>query len=230
MKIMTMKQFLQNPSGSYSASFARRDLIIANLEDRFAKLMNKRKNDFKMIIFRGNNKNEIYFYFQIPSEDIPELFYDVVLQFIPVDMKCLSNQTINDYALNVFSNSPNFLYTYAYWYNKDDIIVKSLKDKVGKKALEEVPKIKNAEGIYGFEKSVYFALLYIKYNNLNQKFTINSFIQENQSITKIKPKIKTCSSKMFEYTTLKKKYNLEKQQEKKKMKDLNKKVNNKFSF
>lgn len=227
MKIMTMDQFLKNPSGSYSASFARRDLIIANMEDRFAKLLSKKKDEFKVLVFRGNNKNEFCFYLKIPSEEVPNIYFDVVLQFIPTDMKCLSSPTLRNYGLNVFSNSPNFLYTYAYWYNKDEIIIKQLKDKISSVALNTEPVIKNAEGIYGFEKSVYFALLYLKYNNLDKKFTANSFVQENQSFNKIKPSIKSCNAKMIEYNTAKKKYKLE---EKAKKKEASKTKNNKTNI
>lgn len=230
MKIMTMEQFLKNPSGSYSASFARRDLIIANMEDRFAKLLSKKKNEFKLLAFRGNNKNEFVFYLKVPSEEIPNLYYDVVLQFIPTDMKCLSNPSLRNYALNVFSNSPNFHFTYAYWYNKDDIIIKQLKDKVSQTALTTEPVVKNAEGIYGFEKSVYFALLYLKYNNLDKKFTANSFIQETLSFNKIKPMVKSCNAKMIEYTAAKKKYQIDEKEKKKAAKKVIKKKNNKISF
>jgi len=214
MKIMTMKQFLQNPSGPYSSSFARRDLIIANLEDRFAKLLKERKKDFKLIIFRGQDKNEYFFYFKIPSENL-DITYDVVLQFIPTEMKCLQSKNIDGYAINVFSNSLNFTFTYAYVYNQDGIICPALKDKVSKKALTEKPTIKNQNEIYGFEKSVYFALLYLKANNLNQKYTIESFINKDMTIHKLKPNIKNSNSKIMEYNLAKKKQKDEKKEQKK---------------
>lgn len=220
MKIMTMDQFLKNPSGSYSASFARRDLIIANLEDRFAKLLKNRKNDFKMVVFQGTKKNDFIFYFKIPSEELP-ITYDVVIQFIPVDMNCISSNNINKYALKVFSNSLNFTFTYAYWYNQSDIIINQLKNKLSKKCLTEKPVIKNQEGIFGFEKSVYFALLYIKYNNLNQKSTINTFLQKNYNFEKIKPSIKSSNSKIMEYN-MAKKAKKEANKDNKKLKNVNK--------
>lgn len=227
MKIMTMDQYLKNPSGPYSSSFARRDLIIANLEDRFAKLLKERKKDFKVLIFRGPKPNEYYFYLRIPSEELKEVIYDVVIQFIPVDMNCLASKTINKYAINIFSNSLNFTFTYAYWYNQDDIIIKSLKDKVSKQALTQKPEIKNAEGIYGYEKSLYFALLYIKYNNLNQKYTINSFLSKDLTLNKVKPKIKNSNSKIMEYNMAKKKEKEEKKEQRKKNK---KEAPKKFKF
>jgi hypothetical protein len=204
MKLMTMKQFLQNPSGSYSASFARRDLIIANLEDRFYKLYKKRKSDFKVKIFRGTNKNDYFFYIQVPSEKYDKINYDVVIQFLPVDMNSLSSTTIDKYAIKVFSNSLNFTFTYCYWYNQDDIVVTQLKDKFSPKALKDKPVVKNNEGIYGFEKSCYFAMLYIKYNELNKKVNINKALDTTMTIQKLKPTIKSANSKIIEYNMTKK--------------------------
>lgn len=204
MKLMTMKQFLQNPSGPYSASFARRDLIIANLEDRFAKLYQKRKSEFKVKTFRGKNKNEFYFYIQVPSEKYDKIVYDVVIQFIPVDMASLSATTIDKYAIKVFSNSLNFTFSYAYWYNVDQLIIPELIDKLSPKAVTDKPVIKNNEGIYGFEKSLYFALLYIKYNELNYKANILKVIDNSMTITKLKPMIKSSNSKIIEYNLVKK--------------------------
>ena len=204
MKFMTMKQFLQNPSGSYSASFARRDLIIANLEDRFAKLFKTRRNDFKMKIFRGKQKNDFIFYIQVPSEKYNKLIYDVVIQFIPVDMNALSSTTIDRYAIKVFSNNLNFTFSYAYWWNQDDLLIPELKSKLSPKSLTDKPIIKNNEGIYGFDKSLYFAMLYIKYNELNKKTNINKSLDHNMNINKIKPMIKTSNSKIMEYNIIKK--------------------------
>lgn len=204
MKIMTMKQFLQNPSGSYSASFARRDLIIANLEDRFAKLYSKRKKDFKVKAFRGQNKNDFFFYIQTPSEKYDKMLYDVVIQFIPTSVAALSKPTIDDYTIKVFSNNLNFTFTYCYWWNQDDLIITQLKDKFSKQALTDKPVVKNNEGIYGFDKSLYFAFLYIKYNQLNIKTNIMKILDPMMNIQKLKPVIKTANSKIIEYNLTKK--------------------------
>lgn len=204
MKVMTMKQFLQNPSGSYSASFARRDLIIANLEDRFAKLYQKRKQDFKVKAFRGPNKNDFFFYIQVPSEKYDKIVYDVVIQFTPLNITAMSAANIDNYGVKVFSNSLNFTFTYCYWYNQDGIVISQLKDKFSPKALTDKPVVKNNEGIYGFEKSVYFAMLYIKYNELNKKANILKILDNNMTIAKLKPSIKSANSKIIEYNLTKK--------------------------
>jgi hypothetical protein len=165
-----MNRLLQNPSGPYSAYFARRDLTIRNLNDRYLQ-MQKEKKEFKLEIF--SEKDDYYFYFKVPSETYEKLFYDVVLKFTPVETQSKFDMTLNNYAVNLFSNAPNFLFTYAYVYNQDGIIVDFLLDKISDKALNEPPNMKNPIQSYGFEKSVYFALLYIKNNRLHIKSAIN---------------------------------------------------------
>lgn len=208
---MTMDNFLINPSGFKSSSFFRRDIIIDNMNSRFYKLYSEKKKEFKYYIFK--NKDNYVFYFIIPSEEIPNLVYDVVLEFIP-NGNSKDETTIRNYNLNVFSNSLNFTFTYAYIYNKDGIIVNQLKNKISNTALTQAPIIKNQEEIYGFEKSVYFALLFIKNNNLNYKSNINKEINNNINFSSIKNNIKSSESKIKEYNELKKKFKLEQKEAK----------------
>jgi hypothetical protein len=167
MADITMTRLLQNPTGPYSAYFARRDLTIRNLNERYMKLMQDKEKEFKLERFK--DKNDYYFYFKIPSETHENLHYDVVLQFKPIGAQSINDMTLNNYSVKLFSNSPNFVFTYAYVYNNDGILIDFLKEKISKKALTEPPNIKNPVHSYGFEKSVYFALLYIKNHRLNIK-------------------------------------------------------------
>ena len=64
-KHITMKNFLQNPTGAYSAGFARRDLIIQGMKFRYQELIKKNGNP-QMIVWEENDN--VYFYLKIPSE------------------------------------------------------------------------------------------------------------------------------------------------------------------
>jgi hypothetical protein len=170
-KVMTMTQLIQNPTGPYSAYFARRDLTIRNLEERYRSLMQQRGSDLKLKQLR--DKDDYYFFFKIPSETYEKLHYDVVIKFSPIVDQSKSDFSLNNYRVQLFSNSPNFVFTYAYVYNQDDMLIDFLKPKISEKALTEAPGIRNPIQSYGFEKSVYFALLYIKGNRLNVKSSGN---------------------------------------------------------
>lgn len=206
---MTMKQFLQNPSGKSSAYFARRDLIIENLENRYYKILKEYGTYIKLHTFKDGS--DFYFFFKFPSEKFGDkVMYDVIIQLIPIG-NAQSDFTLSNYALKVFSNSPNFLFTYAYIYNQDGIVINWLKDKVGKMALNNPPTIKNPSESYGFEKSVYFCLLYIREHRLIHK---SSFKDEKLSKKKVLDNISSCENKIKEYNKEKGRVSAEKKKKK----------------
>lgn len=214
MKIVTMKNLLQNPSGSQTAYFARRDLIIANLNDRYYQIAKTRKVETEIYTYRG----DYFFYLKVPSEKFTEdLTYDVVLQFIPVGGGS-SDLSISNYAIKMYSNSPNFMFTYAYVFNKDDVLVDFTKEKLSKKCLTDEPKVKNPLQSYGFEKSVYFSLIYIKENKLIYKNNLASAKKlDKKALLK---KIMHSEDKLKEYQRLDKK---EKEENKRKKEEEKKK-------
>jgi len=198
---MTINQFLKNPVGFGSAAGARRDIIIENLRKRYHDLYKKNKKLFKMSVF--TEENNYYFVFNIPSETYGEkykLTYDVVIQLIPIG-RASNDLTLNRYAVKVFSNAPNFLFTYAYVYNRDGIIIDFLLDKVSDTALTRPPEIRNPHQEYGFEKSVYFALLYITTN----KHVTKAMLKKNKdlNIKVIQNNIITCEEKLNQYNKCK---------------------------
>jgi|GEM_PF-1799483 len=199
MKHITMTKLLQNPSGPYSAYFARRDLVIQNLTSRFQKLLTVHK-DFKHEIYR--DKDDFIFYFKIPSEKFETVLYDVVIKFTPHEESSIGDMTLNNYSVMLFSNSPNFIFTYAYMYNQDGIIIPELKDKINSKALTQEAVVKNPLNSYGFEKSVYFALLYIKSFRLNVKSNILSKAGKPEW-DKLYKAVKSSDLKLKEYNRLK---------------------------
>lgn len=201
MVVKTMQQFLNNPTGEASAVFARRDIVIANLQSRFNNLMKEYAKQFKCVVnvINGN----YVFYLKVPSESYPnKLLYDVVLEFIPIG-SANRDLTINNYAVNVFSNAPNFIFTYAYVYNKDGNIVNFLKNKIGSKCLNEPPKTKNPSQSYGFEKSIYFALLYLKYLGYNAKINANKVLDKRVTKDFIYKKVMSGTDKLEEYNKMK---------------------------
>lgn len=215
MKIMTMQQFLQNPTGPYSALFSIRGPIIESLNNKFNKLMNERNKDFKLNIFK--NKEDYIFQFKIPSETYDPLVYDVVISFTALTKDMINDFTLNRYAIKLFSNSPNFTFTYAYVYNKDGILISFLKNKLGTIALTKPPKVKNPTETYGFEKSVYFALLYIKYNKYYNKNKINGLLISYNKDKMIR-EIKSSEDKLKDYNIAKAKDIQMKKENKKKSK------------
>ena len=62
-----------------------------------------------------------------------EFWYDVVLQFFIDDELKSRNIALNNYYVKFFSNSPGFVYKYAYLYHQNDMLVEVLADKISER-------------------------------------------------------------------------------------------------
>lgn len=168
--ILTFKQFLDNPMGKGSTAIPSRNLIKEDLNRRFHTLIEKKKIEFTSY----KQGDDYYFHFLIPSESERKNTYDVVIQFTPNDDSSVkSDKNISNYYVKFFSNSPSFTYTYAYTFNLYGILIEWLGKKYNKKVIEQPPVTRNLNEIVSFEKSIYFALLYLSQNN---QFLTKSFL------------------------------------------------------
>lgn len=63
--------------------------------------------------------------------------------------------------MQLYSNSPSFIFTYCYVYNQAGMIIEKLKDKLPIEALTKFPEVRNPVGSFGYEKSTYIAAKYL---------------------------------------------------------------------
>ena len=95
------------------------------------------------------------------------------------------------------------------------MLIDILAIKCNKKALTQEPQVRNPIESLGFEKSCYFAALYLR----EQRLLFKSVIEQNLSIwdeKKFLASIKTDEQKLAEYNKAKKKKTENKRKEKKK--------------
>ena len=212
---MTFQQFLQNPTGPYSSFFGKRENIKLDLELRFNKLLANAKDKEFPITVQYVNNGDCYFHIKTPSEQYANIFYDVVIQLTPKMEAAKTEGTFLNYNLLFFSNSPSFVYTYAFVSRKDKLLIPFLTNKIDNIALTTPPTVKNPIEIYGFEKSIYFALLYIKYKNYHVKTALlPAYKTKMLNKAVISSKCKDSKTIMIEYNAEKKKEQLKKQTEK----------------
>lgn len=196
---LTLVDLLQNPTGKGSSQMANRKMIIEGMDAKYFKLLKEHSN-FTFKIFK--NQDNYYFKFKMPSESVNGLYYDVIIMFHPENKEIKEDKTLNRYNLRLFSNSPNFTYTYTYILNKSKIIVPDFIKHCSDTALKEPPKVKNPVGSYGFEKSCYFACRYIKEMGLYNKDVIdkNLTVYSKESLLK---DVSHQEAKMKEYNLMK---------------------------
>ena len=196
---LTLVDLLQNPTGRGSSQMANRKMIIEGMDAKYYKLLKEHSN-FSFKIFK--NQDDYYFKFKMPSESVIGLYYDVIIMFHAENKEIKEDKTLNRYNLRLFSNSPNFTYTYTYVLNKSKILVPDFMKHCSDVALKEPPKVKNPVGSYGFEKSCYFACRYIKEMGLYNKDVIDKNLTVYSKAALLKD-VSHQDGKMKEYNLIK---------------------------
>lgn len=156
---MSIRQYVDNPSGKGSAFLARRGAIKQGMNLTFIKLLTKYRQQFFAVPYIYPN-GDILFHVKVPSEDYSnnKITYDVLFRLYADGSTRYSLRN-----MRVFSNSPSFLYTYAYVYYHSDLIIQepNLVSKLPTIALTQPPVVRNPVESLGFEKSTYVAARYL---------------------------------------------------------------------
>lgn len=129
----------------------------------------RKHESLAMDTFRKNGPNrdyeEVYFHFQLPSDNNEDILYDVVLRFHSDDNEEVrTEKTIANYHIEIFSNSPGFTFQYAYAYNKRHLLVEAMAGHYPPMALNTPPNKSNPTFAIGYDYTVFFALYYLKTN------------------------------------------------------------------
>lgn len=163
-KYLTLKTF-HNPIGGFASPTK---LIIDNLMGRFDQYISK-DISIKSYI-DGNN---YVFKLSIPSEKNykykTNIFYDVIIEFYPVDKKQEENKKIDEYGIRIFSNNPQTMFVFTNVWSKIDALYKKVpKSLYSEQALKEPTNITNPRKFVGIDKSVFYSFRKIyeicKYN------------------------------------------------------------------
>ena len=192
-----LREILSDDVGAISYQGA--DKIRADLETKFASLLQKTKRTWQVEIFK--HELEYFFYVRVPSEKyLGKIYYDVVLQFTPTGSS--SKVDILNHSMKIFSNAPSFLFKYAYVANKKGLIISELVQKLGYTAINTPPSKTNPDELFGFEKSIYFACQYIKSINMYHinDMELNKKIYSKDRLLRL---VLSCPEKLQEYNNIK---------------------------
>ena len=194
MKILFDK-YIDNPAGSGSV-VTNRSLYEKMYKDKFDKVMVREQGKVTYKLYKANDKiDSHYVYLKIPSEVIPEFYYDVVIQFY-ADKNAIKNEAnLRRYYVKFYSNDPAFVYTFAHSFIKNEIFIEDLTPKMAKEAVRKVAKEKNPKNDVWYVKSLFFAYLAIEKYGLFSKAKYSGCEKYNkrtllQQITQAEIKIK----------------------------------------
>ena len=168
---MTFDQFVDNPLGKNSAvlTIAARQSIMDSYSKKWDVILLRENGNINHFFYKDDKHNAYYAHFKIPSETVKKFYYDVVIKFTADSKVGEGGKDLFKYAVQFYSNDPSFVYTYAYVFNKNDMFIRELSDKMSKEALKKSPNIKNPHQNTGYVKTIVFAYLYMKSKKLNDK-------------------------------------------------------------
>jgi hypothetical protein len=157
---MKLEKLTQSPLDPFERTITARYKILRKLEDDYKRITNLFRLEY---VFMGDDYIDLHV--KVPSEPFREkLFYDVVFRFYNLKLQNPPGGVIigRDSDVFVFSNNPNFTFTFLYIYNKNGILHPELLDKCPKIALTTPPNKTNPRGIIGYDKSIFYGMLYLR--------------------------------------------------------------------
>lgn len=214
---MTLEDYILNPMGKKNAvlNATAREAIKNSYIKKFGNIMVREHSIVNYKLYKDSKKNQFYAHFKIPSETVDKFYYDVVLKFYADENTKGAGKNLLKYYVKFYSNDPSFVYTYAYVFSHNGLLVDELKSKMSKKAISTAAKEKNPYNQVGYVKTIYFAYLSI----LNKGLTnIDKFTSEAIEFDKkvLLNSVVDADIKVEEREEEQKKISRKKQQEKKK--------------
>lgn len=124
-------------------------------------------------------EDSYYYHILIPSESNKggNLNYDVVIRFFTDDNDVATETHLRRYYVQFFSNSPSFMYQYAYLYKQGGYLIEALYDKLDPDYIDTPPEKTNANMVKSYDKSIYFACRFLtetKFRYLDKNGIIKS--------------------------------------------------------
>lgn len=166
---MTFQQYIDNPMGKKAAVFSQRDMYKDLYTKKYGAVLLRENGTFTTEMYYDKKKERYFIYMKVPSEVVEKFYYDVVVEFYPIDATNATDGTLNNYGVRFFSNDPAFVFTYEYVFNKNELFITELKSKASKIALKRRPEERNPYEIPGYVKSLYFCFLHMKSRSLFNK-------------------------------------------------------------
>lgn len=178
---ISLMQMIQNPSGSGSAYLAARYRIKQAMSAMYIKVLSKYRKQFYAVPYLYDD-GRILFHVKVPSEayNINRISYDVLIEFENKPGVRLSNRNAK-----FFSNSPSFIFTYAYVFNQKSILVDKFKQKLPTQCLTQPPVIRNPVESMGYEKSIFIAGKYLVDSMALSDTYIKRFGKKMNALTEI---------------------------------------------
>lgn len=165
---MSFDKYIDNPSGG--SVYTNRNMYKQMYKEKFSAVLLREQGKIHYELYTINDgKDSHYIYMKIPSEVIPEFYYDVVIQLYTTNNGIKNEANLRRYSVKFYSNDPAFVYTFAHSFAKNNLFITDLELKMSKQALRTKAVMKNPKDNVWYVKSLYFAYLTMEKYNLFSK-------------------------------------------------------------
>jgi len=169
---MSFDKYIDNPSGGQV--FTNRQMYKSMYKRKFDILMVREQNHVAYKIYKADDTVDAYYiHFKIPSEVVPNFYYDVVIRLFTTENVKKNQANLRNYAVNFYSNDPAFVYTFAHAFKKNKLFIPDLEPKMSKRALRENADVRNPKNNVWYVKSLFFAYLAMEKYNLFSRSMLN---------------------------------------------------------
>jgi len=196
---VNIHEYLNYPMGKGAAY-----LMIGEAKKRMSEKFALDESEIKYVLY--DTGRTLVFHFEMPSHSTHGLMYDVIVEFPYSKGDLNKGNSLYEFPFKVYSNCPSFVYTYAYVFYQKDLICNWLLDRYDKKTLTTPPKTRNEFGIVFYERSIFFALYYIR-KNINQSLDLLTNSAQKASYSTIKARVNS-------HTAIKKETKIKKEEAK----------------
>ncbi len=152
---LSCKEMYSNPTGKGSSNVISRYRIRESLSRSFVENLKRYRNKFMAQPYLRPD-GSIVMWVKVPSRTFKDngIVYDVIIEI----EKGVGNPSLR--PAKFFVNSPSFLFTYAYVFNKEDLLIDWLSQRMPQQALTTPPTVRNPNETLGYELILYQALAY----------------------------------------------------------------------
>ena len=204
---MSFDKYIDNPSGGASV-VTNRNMYKNMYKSKFNAVLVREQGKIDFEVFKTKDKNDTYYiYMKIPSEVIPNFYYDVVIKLYTTVNAKKASSYLRHYAVGFYSNDPAFVYTFAYSFAKNNLFIDDLEPKMSKKALRDKAKVRNPKNEVWYVKSLYFAYLAMEKYNLFHRINLDRVAKrysKRELLSKITHADKKIQDRISEQEKLKK--------------------------
>lgn len=163
-KYQTLTQFYNRPFGSPVEVDA-----LTKLRKNYESYVNENKIRLEAIC---QVETSYFYHIKVPSESqksstLGQYEYDVIIRFFTSDASLQKANNLRGYYVQFFSNSPSFMYTYAYVYKKAGYLIEALYNKLDPDYIDVPPTKTNPNLKKSYDKSIYFACRFLVEREFN---------------------------------------------------------------